>query len=292
MKSCRLCPRKCNIDRSVSEGFCRVGNRLTAAKACLHFWEEPCIAGYGGAGTIFFSGCNLGCVYCQNSDISRGGAGKEISVSRLREIFDELIYQGADTIDLVTPTHYSDLIAEALSAEKLPVPVVYNTGSYETVEALKRLEGLIDVYLPDYKYADKGLAERLSSAPDYPEVALAAIKEMHRQTGDYVFNSDGMLQRGVLVRHLVLPGHIDNTLDCIDRLTAVFNDSNVLFSLMSQYTPPKKPLPFPELNRRLTADEYNRAVDYLYLCGIENGFVQELSSAKEEYTPDFDLTGV
>ncbi len=292
MKNCTLCPRKCNIDRSSAKGFCRVGDKLTAAKACLHFWEEPCIAGYGGAGTVFFSGCNLGCIYCQNLDISRGGTGKEITVSRLREIFDELIWQGADTIDLVTPTHYSDVIAEALRAEKLPVPVVYNTGAYETVEALKNLDGLIDIYLPDYKYADPELAQKLSFAPDYPDVAMQAIKEMYRQTGDYVQDDDGMLQKGVLVRHLVLPGHISNTLDCIDRLTAVFDDSNVMFSLMSQYTPPKTPLPYPELNRRLTEDEYNEAVDYLYLCGIENGFVQELSSAKEEYTPDFDLTGV
>lgn len=292
MSLCNLCPRKCNTDRSVSRGFCRVGDRLTAAKACLHFWEEPCIAGYGGAGTVFFSGCNLGCIYCQNSDISRGGAGKEISVSRLREIFDELIFQGADTIDLVTPTHYSDLIAEALRAEKLPVPVVYNTGGYETVDALRNLEGLVDIYLPDYKYADAELAKKLSFAPDYPDVAFAAIKEMYRQTGDYVLDDEGMLTKGVMIRHLVLPGHVSNTLDCIDRLTSVFDDSNVLFSLMSQYTPPKKALPYPEFNRRLTEDEYNEAVDYLYLCGIENGFVQELSSAKEEYTPDFDLSGV
>lgn len=292
MSLCNLCPRKCDTDRSVSRGFCRVSDTLTAAKACLHFWEEPCIAGYGGAGTIFFSGCNLGCVYCQNADISRGGAGKEITVSRLREIFDELIFQGADTIDLVTPTHYSDLIAEALRAEKLPVPVVYNTGSYETVEALRNLDGLVDIYLPDYKYADAELAKKLSFAPDYPDVAFAAIKEMYRQTGDYVLDNEGMLQKGVMIRHLVLPGHISNTLDCIDRLTSVFDDTNVLFSLMSQYTPPKTALPYPELNRRLTEDEYNEAVDYLYLCGIENGFVQELSSAKEEYTPDFDLTGV
>lgn len=291
-ENCNLCPRKCNTDRSVSKGFCSVGKELTAAKACLHFWEEPCIAGYGGAGTVFFSGCNLGCIYCQNGEISRDKIGREISEDRLREIFHELIYDGADTIDLVTPTHYSDIVAKALSREKLPVPVVYNTGAYESVEALKRLEGLVDIYLPDYKYAQTDLAKKLSFAEDYPGVALEAIKEMYRQCGNYRLDSEDMLVSGVLIRHLVLPGHVDNTLDCIDRLTGVFNDSQVLFSLMSQYTPPKKTLPYPELNRRLSEAEYREAVDYLYLCGVEKGYVQELSSAKEEYTPEFDLTGV
>ena len=289
---CELCPRKCNTDRSVKHGFCRVGAELTAARAGLHFWEEPCISGTGGSGAVFFSGCNLGCIFCQNAGISRGGAGKEISVTRLREIFDELIYQGADNINLVTPTHFSDLIAEALAAEKLPVPVVYNTGAYEETDALKRLEGLVDIYLPDYKYADSTLAARFSSAEDYPEKAWTAIEEMYRQTGEYEFDEDGMLKKGMIIRHLVLPGHIKNTLDVIDKVSGRFTDSEVLFSLMSQYTPPKVKLPYEELNRRLTREEYDSAVDYLYLCGIENGYVQELSSAKEEYTPDFDLSGI
>lgn len=289
---CELCPRKCNTDRSEKHGFCRAGAELTAARAGLHFWEEPCISGTGGSGAVFFSGCNLGCIFCQNAGISRGGAGKEISVTRLREIFDELIYQGADNINLVTPTHFSDLIAEALAAEKLPVPVVYNTGAYEETDALKRLEGLVDIYLPDYKYADSTLAARFSSAEDYPEKAWTAIEEMYRQTGEYEFDEDGMLKKGMIIRHLVLPGHIKNTLDVIDKVSGRFTDSEVLFSLMSQYTPPKVKLPYEELNRRLTREEYDSAVDYLYLCGIENGYVQELSSAKEEYTPDFDLSGI
>ena len=290
--NCELCPRKCNTDRAQKPGFCDMGKNLTAALASLHFWEEPCIAGFGGAGAIFFSGCNLGCVYCQNREISRGKKGRPITVSRLLEIFDELVYAGADTIDLVTPTHFADLIAEALRIRKPPVPVVYNCGGYEKAETLQMLEGLIDIYLPDYKYADAALSKRLSAAPDYPETALAAIKEMHRQTGDWVLDEDGILRSGVLVRHLVLPGHIENSLDCIDVLTNHFSEKNILLSVMSQYTPPREPLDDPDLNRRLTEAEYARVTDYLYLLGLENVYLQELSSAKEEYTPEFDFSGI
>lgn len=292
MSVCNLCPRGCNKDRATERGFCNAGASLTLARAGLHFWEEPCISAYGGSGAVFFSGCTLKCIYCQNDKISRGHTGKEITEKRLREIFDELIDQGADNINLVTPSHYADKIAEALSKEKLPVPVVYNTSAYEKAETLKMLDGLVDVYLPDYKYASSDLAKRLSFAPDYPETAFAAIEEMFRQRGSYTLDEDGLLTSGVLIRHLVLPGFIENTLDVIDRITSRFDDTQVLFSLMSQYTPPKKELSIPSLNRRLTEEEYSRAVDYLYLSGFENGFVQELSSAKEEYTPNFDLSGV
>ena len=290
--NCDICPRGCGIDRAAGTGFCGEGETMRAAKACLHFWEEPCIAGSGGAGTVFFSGCNLRCVFCQNAEISLKGKGEPITGDRLRGIFHELIWQGADCIDLVTPTHFLPQIAKALAAEKLPVPVVWNSGGYETVSALRRLEGLVDVYLPDYKYADAALAARLSAAPDYPQTALAAIREMVRQTGAPVFDEDGLLRRGVLVRHMALPGFIENTLDCIDALADDAREGKLLFSLMSQYTPPKKKLPFESLNRRLTAEEYGRCVDYLYLCGIEDGYVQELSSAEEEYIPDFDGTGI
>ena len=290
--TCELCPRKCNTDRTETPGYCGMGRELTAALASLHFWEEPCIAGAGGAGAIFFSGCNLGCVYCQNREISRGKKGKPITVQRLVEIFDELVYAGADTIDLVTPTHFADLIAEALRIHKPPVPVVYNCGGYENVETLRMIEGLVDIYLPDYKYADPALAKRLSAAPDYPQTALAAIREMHRQTGDWVPDEDGILRSGVLVRHLVLPGHIENSLDCIDILTDSFTEKNILLSVMSQYTPPREPLDDPDLNRRLTEEEYARVTDYLYLLGLENVYLQELSSAKEEYTPEFDGSGI
>lgn len=291
MEKCNLCPRKCSVDRSEATGRCRAGIKLTAARAGLHFWEEPCISGLGGSGTIFFSGCNMGCIFCQNMPVSRGTVGKEITVDRLREIFYELIDAGADNVNLVTPTHYVPQIAEALSRERLPVPVIYNTSSYEEVSTLRMLEGLIDVYLPDLKYADSELARKLSAAPDYPEKAVEAIGEMIRQTGAPVFSEDGMIERGTIVRHLVLPGFLENTYDVIDIFSSRFADM-AMFSLMSQYTPPKKALVYPSLNRRLTEEEYSGAVDYMYLSGIEDGFLQELSSASEEYTPEFDLEGV
>ncbi len=290
MGKCELCPRKCSVDRKVNKGFCRVGSEITLGRADLHFWEEPCISGYGGSGTVFFSGCNMGCVFCQNMALSRGQVGKEVTADRLREIFYELIDKGADNINLVTPTHFIPEIAKALSAERLPVPVVYNTSSYEEAESLKMLEGLIDIYLPDLKYKDSALSGALSNAPDYYEKAVPAIKEMLRQTGECVFDDD-MLQRGIIIRHLVLPGYLGNTYDIIDTFAEGFK-GKAMFSLMSQYTPPKRKLPFESLNRRLTEEEYQRAVDYMYLSGIEDGFLQELSSAKEEYTPEFNLYGV
>ena len=291
MEKCELCPRKCGVDRQKNKGFCRVSDKITLGRAGLHFWEEPCISGYGGSGTIFFSGCNMGCVFCQNMTLSRGETGKEISVTRLREIFYELIDQGADNINLVTPTHFVPEIVKALSAEKLPVPVVYNTSSYEEVSTLKMLEGLVDIFLPDLKYKDRAVAAALSKAPDYYEKAVPAIHEMIRQTGECVFDDEGMLQKGTIIRHLVLPGYLDNTYDIIDTFAEDFN-GKAMFSLMSQYTPPKKRLKIESLNRRLTEEEYEKAVDYMYLSGIEDGFLQELSSAKEEYTPEFNLYGV
>ena len=291
MEKCNLCPRHCGIDRSTEKGFCKVHNNITLGRAGLHFWEEPCITSCGGSGTVFFSGCNMGCIFCQNMVLSRGRVGKEVSVKRLREIFSELIYDGAENINLVTPSHFVPEIVKALSQEKLPVPVIYNTSSYEEVDTLRMLEGLIDIYIPDLKYMDPSLARDFSFAPDYPKKAIPAIKEMYRQTGNAVFDEDEKLLRGIIIRHLVLPGYLENTYDCIDAVCEAFPDG-VLFSLMSQYTPPKKELKYPSLNRRLTEEEYEKAVDYMYLCGIEDGFVQELSSAKEEYTPLFDLTGI
>ncbi len=291
MGKCELCPRKCSVDRQLNRGFCRAGNEITLGRADLHFWEEPCISGYGGSGTVFFSGCNMGCIFCQNMELSRGRIGKEVTVDRLREIFYELIDKGADNINLVTPTHFIPEIAKALSAEKLPVPVVYNTSSYEEVESLKMLDGLIDIYLPDLKYKSSALAKSLSAAPDYYEKAVPAIEEMIRQAGACIFDDEDMLQRGIIIRHLVLPGYLENTYDITDTFAEKFK-GRAMFSLMSQYTPPKKKLPFESLNRRLTEEEYEKAVDYMYLSGIEDGFLQELSSAKEEYTPEFNLYGV
>lgn len=289
---CNLCPRGCGVNRKTTTGFCGVGSKLKAARAGLHFWEEPCICSTGGAGAIFFSGCNLRCKFCQNIKISRNCDGKEITVKRLREIIDELVWQGADTIDLVTPTHYTDIIAAALKEEKPPIPVVWNSSGYEKAETLKLLDGLVDIYLPDFKYSDGTLARRLSDAADYPQTALSAIGEMFRQTGKFILDDDGMMSRGVIVRHLVLPGFIENTLGCLDMLTDMFARDDIMISLMSQYTPPETALDIESLNRRLTREEYDEAVGYLYLLGWDNGFVQELSSAEAEYTPDFDCSGV
>lgn len=291
---CNLCPRKCNIDRSPltenGKGFCGMGEQPVLARAALHFWEEPPISGEKGSGTVFFSGCNLKCVFCQNEIISSEKYGKTVSVERLKEIYSELIAQGAHNINLVTPTHYAHAVAESLKTP-LPVPVVYNCGGYESISTLKMLEGKISIYIPDLKYADNALAMRYSAAPEYFETATAAILEMYRQTGDYVINDDGIMQKGIIIRHLVLPGQLDNTKRVIDWVKSTFTDGQVLFSLMSQFTP-NKSCRLDELGRRLNKSEYEEIAEYLYDSGIEDGFMQELSSAKEEYIPPFDLSGI
>ena len=289
---CTLCPRDCGIDRSERTGFCGVGSAPVVARAALHFFEEPCISGTRGSGTVFFTGCNLRCVYCQNEAISRGRGGKAVTPQRLREIYSELIAQGAHNVNLVTPSHFSDAVAASLEGG-LPVPVVWNSSGYESVETLRKLEGRVQIYLPDFKYADASLAARYSAAPDYPAVAEAAIREMNRQTGDFAFDDDGQLVRGVLIRHLVLPGNLGNTFGVIDRVREMFpRDGQVLFSLMSQYTPVADVPQFPELCRRLTEEEYAAAERYLFDSGIENGFVQDRESAETDYIPAFDGTGV
>ncbi len=287
---CTLCPRRCGAERTAEAGggFCRMPGGLRVARAMLHHWEEPPISGQNGAGTVFFSGCTLGCVYCQNGDISAGGFGKDISTARLREIFEELIAQGAHNIELVTPTHFLPWILPALTP-RLPVPVVYNCGGYERVETLRALEGLVDVYLPDLKYADGALAAELSGAADYFPVACEAIREMFRQVGPYVLE-DGLLTRGVVIRHLVLPGYLDNTRRVLDWIAETFAPGDVLVSLMSQYTPTANMT--GRLARRVTAAEYRAAADYMRNCGISDGFVQERTSAEEAYTPAFDGEGV
>ena len=294
MFTCNLCPRKCNIERKAltdsGKGFCNMGENPVIARAALHFWEEPPISGTNGSGTIFFSGCNLKCVFCQNEDISSGCFGKEITVERLREIYLELINQGAHNINLVTGTHFINAIAKSLE-EPLPVPVVYNCGGYESVNSLKLLENKVQIYLPDLKYADDELAIKYSDASDYFEIATNAIKEMYRQVGKCEFDENGIMTKGVIIRHLILPNNLDNTKRVIDWVKENFNDGEVLFSLMSQFTP-NKTCKTPELSRRLTQDEYDEIEDYLFLSGIEDGFMQELSSAKEEYIPPFNLEGV
>ena len=288
---CNVCPRNCGAERTEIRGggVCGQPSAPVVAKAMLHQWEEPCLVGRRGAGTVFFSGCNLRCCFCQNGPISQEGFGKTVSVERLREIFRELIGQGAACLDLVTPTHFSDAIIEALGDEDWGVPVVWNCGGYEKVETLQKLEGKVQVYLPDFKYAMAEKGKRYSAAEDYFEVASAAILEMFRQTGPYVLE-EGRLKRGVLIRHLLLPGELENTRRCIDWVAEHFRPGEVLFSLMSQYTP--QPGAEGNLKRHVTRAEYRAAVEYMENCGIVDGFTQERTSAREEYTPDFDLQGV
>ena len=286
--ACNICPRKCP---SRDTGVCASPEGIKAARSALHFWEEPPISGTKGSGTVFFSGCNLRCVFCQNSEISTGGTGKIISVERLREIYGELIAKGAHNINLVTPTQFAPWIAESLEP-KLPVPVVYNCGGYESVDTLRSLQGKIDVYLPDMKYMQEAPAMRYSAARDYPTVAKAAITEMYRQVGDYVLSEDGIMQRGLIVRHLVLPGNVENSKLVIDWFREFSRGKKVMFSLMSQYVPVGNAAKFPEINRKLTQSEYDEVVDYLCDSGIEDGFVQESDSADTEYIPSFDLEGI
>lgn len=294
MSVCNICPRKCNAERlplaENGEGFCGLGGAPRIARAALHFWEEPPISGENGSGTVFFSGCNLGCIFCQNKKISRGRFGKTVTPERLREIYEELINKGAHNINLVTPTHFADAVLASLEP-KLAVPVVYNCGGYESVETLKRFEGKIQIYLPDIKYSDNVLAKKYSAAPDYFETAKAAVKEMYRQTGKYDIGDDGIMKKGIIIRHLILPGQLENTKKVIDWVKNEFAPGEVLFSLMSQFTPVEG-CNTDELYRRLTKDEYSEIADYLFESGIEDGFMQELSSAKEEYIPQFDLEGV
>ena len=286
---CMLCPRRCGAEREEQAGFCGVGSTVRVARAALHFWEEPCISGTAGSGTVFFSGCPLKCVFCQNRSISAEGFGKEISVARLREIFEELIAAGAANINLVSPTQFAPQIAEALE-QPLSVPVVWNTGGYERVETLRRLEGKVQIYLPDLKYVSSGLSRRYSGAADYFEQAAPAILEMFRQVGPYALGEDGLLQRGVVLRHMMLPGCLADTKRVIDWVAEQFAPGQVLFSLMSQYTPPADAP--QEIARRLSAAEYRAACAYMENCGVREGFLQERRAAREEYTPPFDLTGV
>lgn len=275
-------------DAQAGEGFCGLPATPVVARAGLHLWEEPCVSGARGSGAVFFSGCVLRCVYCQNHAISHENFGKPVSVERLREIFWELIGQGAHNINLVSPTPFVPAIREAL-AEPLPVPVVWNTGGYERVETLRSLEGRVQVWLPDLKYVDSGLSRDLSGAADYFGAASAAIREMVRQTGDYVLE-DGLLKRGVLIRHLMLPGQLENTKAVLDWVAETFRPGQVLLSLMAQYTP--QPGAEGLLSRRVTGAEYRAALRYMENLGITDGYCQDAASARAEYTPDFDLTGV
>lgn len=289
---CTLCPRKCGADRYTKAGFCGSGSLVRAAKAYLHMWEEPCISGTRGSGTVFFSGCCLKCCYCQNYKISCENLGKEISETRLAEIFLELQKKGAHNINLVSPTQFVPQIISALDlcSGKLKIPVVYNTGGYERVETLKMLEGYIDVYLPDFKYFDDALAEKYSGAKNYFEVVTAALKEMYRQVGDYK-TENGIICRGMIIRHLVLPTHRHDSIRILEWIAENLPRSGVMISLMSQYTPFYKSSEHKEISRRISTFEYNSVLDKARELEL-NGFMQEKSSAMEEYTPDFDLLGI
>ena len=282
----------CGVDRSNAESFCAKNNNLRVARAALHFWEEPCISGTNGSGTIFFSGCNLRCIYCQNYDISTYSKGIEISVERLKEIFFELIEQGAHNINFVTPSHFSDKILQALENIELPVPIVFNTNGYDSVQNLKRYENKVQIYLPDLKYAENDLALKFSHAPDYFDKARFAIDEMFRQRGPYKMDDNGMLTSGVIIRHLILPGHLENSKKIIDYVASRFKPGEVLFSLMRQYTPFGNISEFPELQRTLTDDEYEEVQDYLFESGIEDGFLQDKESAVQDFIPPFNGEGV
>lgn len=293
---CRLCPRECNADRAKGEiGYCGESNDLRVARAALHMWEEPCISGETGSGTVFFTGCPLKCIFCQNNTIADGIVGKSISTERLAEIFLELQKKGACNINLVTATHFVPQIIAALKLAKtkgLSIPVVYNCGGYEKVETLRLLDGLIDIYLPDLKYYSPKLSARYSNAPDYFEKASAAISEMVRQTGTPIFDeATGLMKRGVIVRHLLLPGRLADSKKIMSYLYRTYKN-DIYVSIMSQYTPMGTFPDMPELNRRVSHKEYNTLVDYCLELGIENGFIQEGEVALESFIPPFDLEGV
>jgi putative pyruvate formate lyase activating enzyme len=294
-KDCTLCPRECHADRTAGKkGYCKCGAELVVARAALHMWEEPCISGEEGSGTVFFSGCALGCVYCQNSEISKSPAGKVISTERLAEIFTELQDKGANNINLVTPSHFVPHIIEAVKISRkngLKLPVVYNCGGYEKEETLKSLEGYIDIYLPDFKYYSAEPARKYSNCMDYFQVAQKAIKEMVRQIGEIKLNGRGIMQRGVIVRHLLLPGYLEDAKKIIRYLYETYGDK-IYISIMNQYTPISEKKKYPELNRKITEKEYDELIDYAINLGLENAFIQEGDTASESFIPQFNGEGV
>lgn len=295
LEHCRLCPRACSVNRINGEtGACHADAQMRVARAALHFWEEPCISGKEGSGAIFFTGCSLGCVFCQNTDISRGQEGKTVNVEQLVRICLNLQAQGANNINLVTAGHYLPAVAEALKQAKnqgLRIPVVYNSSGYEKPETLRLLEGLVDIYLPDMKYMDAQLAKQYSRAGDYPDVAKEALAEMVRQRPDAEFDERGMMTKGVIVRHLLLPGHVRDSKAVLKYLYETYQDQ-IFISIMSQYTPMPQMSAYPELNRRVTRREYNRLLDFAMELGIENGFFQEGDPVGESFIPAFDGEGV
>ena len=295
-ENCILCPRNCNTNRNDGNiGACMVSGKLKLARAALHYWEEPCISGEAGSGAVFFSGCSLHCVFCQNEEISRGQSGKEVEKERLAEIFLELQEKGANNINLVTPGQYVPHIIWAVEQARnqgLKLPIVYNTSSYEKVETIMRLQGIVDIYLPDFKYMSSDIAMKYSKAKDYPEVAKAAIAEMVRQQPNPVFDEvTGLMKRGVIVRQLLLPNLLEDAKAIVKYLYDAYGD-NIYLSLMSQFTPLSNVENYPELNRKVSEKEYEEYVNYAIELGVENGFIQEEDVADESFIPHFDCEGV
>lgn len=304
--SCSLCPRMCQVNRRTKTGYCLMTDEIKVARAALHMWEEPCISGERGSGAVFFSGCTLRCVFCQNYKIAAAAAGKYITVDELADVMLRLQDNKANNINLVTPTHYVRQISRALTIAKnkgLKIPVVYNTSAYENVETLKQMEGLVDVYLPDFKYMDSSLALRYSNAKDYPKVAMKALHEMVRQTGKPRMYDDGdelikngyvesgIMKKGVIVRHLILPGCTKDSKAVIQYLYNTYKD-DIYISIMNQYTPLEHVKSYKELDRRVTRKEYDEVVDYAIDTGVTNGFIQEGDTADESFIPEFDFTGL
>lgn len=294
-EKCSLCPRMCGTDRAAGQkGFCGGGNLVRVARAALHYWEEPCISGESGSGTVFFSGCTMRCVFCQNKEISRSEAGKEITIERLAEIYLELAAKGANNINLVTPMHYAPQITAALDIARkngLTLPIVWNTGGWERRESIAAVRDYADIWLSDFKYFDSSLGESLSKAPNYFSVAAAALDQMVKQTCEPVFDENDIMRRGVIVRHLMLPGHLDDTKNVLRFLYENYGDS-IWISIMNQYTPMCSDPRFPELSCTVSDEEYNEAIDFACELGIENAFVQEGGTVGESFIPPFDLSGV
>lgn len=295
LNKCNLCPRGCNVNRNNDElGFCMMGNDLVVARAALHFWEEPIISGDNGSGTVFFSGCNLKCVFCQNYQISTNNFGKRITTKRLSEIFLELQEQGANNINLVTPTPFVPQIIEALKIAKqngLNIPIVYNSSGYESIDTIKLLNGYIDIYLPDFKYFDNKYALKYSKCPNYFDYASTSLEEMVKQVGTPQFNKDGMLIRGVIVRHMMLPGLLEDSKKIIHYLVDKYND-DIFISIMNQYTPTNNLDKYKEINKTVDKNDYEELIAYAIDLGIKNGFIQEGETQKTSFIPEFDTTGV
>lgn len=295
LKRCRLCPRRCGINRLAGDkGFCGAGRNARVALASLHHWEEPCLSGDRGSGTVFFSHCNLRCVFCQNHAISQDGAGKEVSIERLAEIFSQQQTRGAHNLNLVSPTPYVPQILAAIDCARergFSLPVVYNTNSYETRATVRALAGYVDIYLPDLKYFEPRIAVKYSAAPDYFHHAARAVEAMVEQAGPPLFGNDGLMRRGVIIRHLLLPGYVEDSKRVVEYIHRTFGDA-VFVSLMSQYTPVYRAARHPEINRTVEPAEYTALVEYACSLGVNHGFVQEGGAARESFIPEFDLRGV